>query len=175
MNYGWNRPINFDESGFAGMKTDTYLRQAWQFMMGGGAIFNNLDYSFFVGKEDGTGINNAPGAGNKEFRKRLKFLRNFIESFDFVKMKPDFNTVYHAPGVQVQSISEPGSQYAMILTGVKSKWIKLNLPKGKYNYEFVSPFSGKSLKKGFFKHRKNAIKVLNVPEFDQMVALKITR
>jgi len=175
MNYGWNRPINFDESGFAGMKTETYLRQAWQFMLGGGAIFNNLDYSFFVGKEDGTGINNAPGAGSKEFRKQLKFLRSFIESFDFVKMKPDFHTVYHAPGVQVQSISEPGKQYAMILTGVQSKWIKLNLPKGKYNYEFVSPYSGKFLKKGFFKHRKNAIKVLNLPEFDKMVALKITR
>ena len=175
MNYGWNRPINFDESGFAGMETNTYLRQAWQFIMGGGAIFNNLDYSFYVGKEDGTGINNAPGAGSKVFRKQLKFLRSFIESFDFVKMKPDFNTVYHAPGVQVQSISEPGKQYAMILTGVQSKWIKLNLPKGKFNYEFVSPYSGKTLKKGFFRHKKSTIKELNVPEFDRMIVLKITR
>ena len=49
MNYAWNRPINFDESGFAGSSDTTYLRQAWQFMLAGGAIFNSLDYSFFVG------------------------------------------------------------------------------------------------------------------------------
>ncbi|MDB4582893.1 hypothetical protein N9164_07050 [Draconibacterium sp.] len=175
MNYGWNRPINFDESGFAGTETNNYLRQAWQFMMAGGAIFNNLDYSFYIGKEDGTGENNAPGGGSKEFRRQLQFLRNFIESMDFVKMKPDFYAVYHAPGVQVQCISEPGKQYALVLTGVASKWTKLNLPKGKYNYEFVSPYSGKTLKKGFFKHKKNGIKELNVPQFDRMVALKIMR
>lgn len=173
LNYGWNRPINFDESGFAGSRTNTYLRQAWQFMMGGGAIFNNLDYSFSVGKEDGSGVNNAPGGGSSEFRSQLKFLRNFIESMDFVKMQPDFNVVYHAPGVQVQCISEPGKQYAMVLTGAASKWLKLNLPKGNYYYEFVCPFTGNKLKSGFFKHRSAGIKELNPPEFNRMVALKI--
>ena len=59
LNYGWNRPVNFDESGFAGSDDETYLRQAWQFMLAGGAIFNNLDYSFYVGKEDGTGENDC--------------------------------------------------------------------------------------------------------------------
>lgn len=175
MNYGWNRPINFDESGFAGMETDTYLRQAWQFMMGGGAIFNNLDYSFTVGAEDGTAQNDAPGAGSVEFRKQLKFLREFIEAMDFIKMKPDFNVVHHAPGVQVQCISEEGKQYAMVFTGVASDWVKLDLPKGKYNYEFVCPYSGKTLKKGFFKQEKNEIKKLNMPGFERMVALKIWR
>ena len=48
-NYGWELPVNFDESGFYGKSDTTYLRQAWQFMLAGGAIFNNLDYSFFVG------------------------------------------------------------------------------------------------------------------------------
>ena len=175
MNYGWNRPINFDESGFAGTDTDNYLRQAWQFMVAGGAIFNNLDYSFFVGKEDGLGENNAPGGGSTEFRKQLKFLRSFIESFDFVKMRPDFNIVTHAPGVDWQSISEPGKQYAIVFAGVATDWVKLNLPKGKYNYEFVSPYTGKTLKKGFFTHKKNTIKKMRMPEFKEMVVLKIVR
>ncbi len=175
LNYGWNRPINFDESGFAGSETATYLRQAWQFMMGGGAIFNNLDYSFFIGKEDGTGINKAPGGGSPELRAQLYYLRRFIESLDFVKMRPDYNTVYHSPGVEIQCISEPGKQYAMVLTGVSCEWLKLNLPKGKYYYEFVCPYSGKKLKSGFFKHKQNEIKQLNPPEFDGMVALKIVR
>jgi len=174
LNYGWNRPVSFDESGFAGSETDTYLGQAWQFMMAGGSIFNNLDYSFFIGKEDGTGVNNAPGAGSTQLRQQLKFMRTFIETFDFVKMQPDFETVKHAPGVQVQCISEPGKQYAMVLTGVYGKFVNLDLPKGKYNYQFVCPYSGKKLKSGFFNQNKSGVKKLNVPMFDRMVVLRIT-
>ena len=121
LNYGWNRPVSFDESGFAGSADSTYLRQAWQFMMAGGAIFNNLDYSFYVGKEDGTGANKAPGGGSTNLRKQLVYLRSFIETMDFVQMQPDFSTVVHAPGRQVQAISQPGVQYAMVFTGVTSK------------------------------------------------------
>ncbi len=175
LNYGWNRVVSFDESGFSGNETDNYLRQAWQFMVAGGAIFNNLDYSFFVGKENGLGENSAPGAGSAEFRKQLKFLRSFIESFDFIKMRPDFNIVTHAPGVDWQCISEPGEQYAIVFTGVAASWVKLNLPKGKYNYEFISPYTGKTLKKGFFNHKKYSIKKMGIPDFNEMVVLKIVR
>lgn len=175
MNYAWNKPINYDESGFAGQETDTYLQQAWQFMLAGGAIFNNLDYSFFVGSEDGTQKNNAPGAGSTEFRRQLKYLRHFIESFEFVKMAPDHQVVYHAPGAEVQCISEPGKQYAMVLSGEHSSDLKLNLPKGKYKYEFVCPYSQQILSKGNFKNGNKEIAVLPVPRFEGMVGLKILK
>ena len=175
MNYGWNRPVSFDESGFAGSSDSTYLRQAWQFMMAGGAVFNNLDYSFYVGKENGTGSNNAPGGGSTNFRKQLTYLRAFIESMDFIKMAPDFNVVVHAPGVEVQAISQPGYQYAMVFTGKSAGNVKLNLPKGKYDYEFVSPYTGKTLQKGFFKQKKAGLQELKMPEFGEMVALKIVK
>jgi hypothetical protein len=175
LNYGWERPINFDESGFAGSSDSTYLRQAWQFLMSGGAVFNNLDYSFYVGKEDGTGANNAPGGGSINLRKQLKILRNFIESFDFVKMKPDLQVIVHSPGSEVQALSQPGFQYAMIFTGNSTKWVKLNLPKGKYNFEFISPFTGNPVKKGFFSQPKSGNYELQLPEFGEMIALKIWR
>ena len=175
LNYGWNRPVSFDESGFAGSSDSAYLRQAWQFMMAGGAVFNNLDYSFYVGKEDGTGINNAPGGGSTNLRKQLSILRNFIESLDFVKMKPDLQVVVHSPGSEVQAISQPGFQYAMIFTGNSTKWVKLNLPRGKYNFEFISPFNGKPVKKGFFSQSKSGIYELKLPEFGEMIALKVWR
>jgi len=175
MNYGWNRPVSFDESGFAGSSDSTYLRQAWQFMMAGGAVFNNLDYSFYVDKEDGTGTNTAPGGGSTNLRNQLTFLHDFLKSLDFVQLHPDFSVVVHAPGVQVQAISQPGVQYAMVFTGVASKWVKLNLPKGKYNFEFVSPFSGETLQKGSFTQKKNGIYELGLPEFGEMVALKIVK
>ncbi len=175
MNYAWMRPVGFDESGFDGNSDATYLRQAWQFMLAGGAIFNNLDYSFYVGKEDGTGENNAPGGGSTVLRKQLAFLRSFVESFDFVRMQPDFQTVYHAPGMEAIVLSEPGKQYAIVFTGTATKWAKLDLPKGRYNFEFVSPYTGKTLKKGFFTHKKSGIKVLDLPSFGEMVALKISK
>jgi hypothetical protein len=175
MNYGWNRPVSFDESGFAGNADSTYLRQAWQFIMAGGAVFNNLDYSFYIGREDGTGANTAPGGGSANLRKQLTYLRNFIGSLDFVKMQPDFSVVVHSPGVQVQAISQPGVQYAMVFTGVASKWVKLNLPKGKYNFEFITPYSGEVLYKEFFMQNKSGIYELKMPEFSEMVVLKITK
>ncbi len=175
LNYAWNRPISFDESGFAGSSDTTYLRQAWQFLLAGGAVFNNLDYSFYVGKEDGTGNNEAPGGGSTTLREQLSYLRAFIESFDFVKMKPDFEIVYHAPGVQYQAISEPGRQYAMVFTGIATEWVKLSLPKGSFRYEFFLPFTGEMITEGNIEGNNKEITKLNLPEFDHMVALKIVR
>lgn len=176
LNYGWNFPISFDESGFDGTDTDTYLRQAWQFMMAGGAVFNNLDYSFAVGAEDGTLTeNDAPGAGSPAFRKQLHLLRGFLESFDFISMRPDFNVVAHSPGCQVQALSEPGKQYAMVLTGVASDWLKLDLPAGAYDYTFLDPYSGKTVKQGSFRQPRDEVLRLDVPAFERMIALGIRR
>ena len=48
-NYHYGKVIGFDESGFAGSGDQVYRRQAWQFMLSGGGLFNSLDYSFFPG------------------------------------------------------------------------------------------------------------------------------
>ena len=96
-----------------------------------------------------------------------------MKSFNFVKMKPDFSVVYHSPGAESQSISEPGKQYAIILTGDKLEKLTLYLPKGKYNYQLVSPFDGKPLKKGFFKQDKKGLKEISIPSFKEMIALRI--
>jgi len=175
MNYGWERPISFDESGFDGGNDTTYLRQAWQFMLAGGAVFNNLDYSFFVGKENGTGTNNAPGGGSPNLRRQLSYLSSFMNSFDYIKTKPDFNSVYHAPGLVWHALSDIGNQYAILFTGNSGSDVSLNLLAKEYSYSFISPFTGKELYKGeISKDDFNGIYVqLQFPEFDSMIALKI--
>lgn len=175
LNYGWNRPVSFDESGFAGSDDKAYLGQAWQFMMAGGAIFNNLDYSFYVGKEDGTGENDAPGGGSANLRKQLKRLHDFINSFEFVKMQPDFAVVNHSPGLEWQAISEPRKQYAIIFKGTPEKWIKLNLPKGKYHFVCFSPVSGRTLKNGFFTKNEKGIMKFDIPQFNDLLVMKIKK
>ena len=69
LNLGLRRVVAFDETGFAtahdrvaAAETDAvYRRQAWEFLMAGGGVFDMLDYSFAVGHEDGTLVNDAPG------------------------------------------------------------------------------------------------------------------
>ncbi|NQU87661.1 MAG: hypothetical protein HQ541_18065 [Mariniphaga sp.] len=172
LNYAWNRPIGFDESGFSENSDTTYLRQAWSFMLAGGALFNNLDYSFAVGYEDGTAKSDAPGKGSKELRAMLKRMHNFIKAFDFIKMAPDRDVVFHSPGLISQALSEKGKQYAIYFSGKPSGFIKLDLPKGRYNYELISPYDGKPLKKGFTTHDGGIYK-MEVPGFDQMAVLRI--
>ena len=174
MNYGWNRPVSFDESGFAGSSDSTYLRQAWQFMLAGGAIFNSLDYSFYVGAETGKGHNVAPGGGSATLRKQLTFLHCFLGSLDYIRMKPDFEVISHSPGLEWQALSEKGKQYAIFFSGKDTEWLKLVLPTGSYNYMFVSPYTGEVLSEGTFAS-KGKIQELKFPEFTHMVALMITR
>ena len=173
MNYGWDRPVSFDESGFAGSSDTTYLRQAWQFMLAGGAVFNNLDYSFYVGEESGNGVNSAPGGGSSGLRKMLGYLRYFMNEFDYIKMKPDFDIVYHSPGLDWQALSEKGKQYAIFFTGKRISPVKLVLPKGSYFYTFTSPFTGKILTTGLITVKAIPYE-MNLPEFQEMTALKIT-
>ncbi len=173
MNYAWDRPISFDESGFAGQSDTMYLRQAWQFILAGGAVFNNLDYSFSVGNEDGRGEIDAPGGGSPGLRKQLKYLHDFMTSLDFVSMKPNVEVVYHAPGLEWHGLSEPGKQYAMIFHGTSAGWIKLKLPWGKYEYEFVCPFTSEVLEKGTVKGSLTEFVKMELPEFKKMVTLKI--
>jgi hypothetical protein len=144
-------------------------------MLAGGAIFNNLDYSFYVGKEDGTGVNNASGGGSHILRKQLKILRGFLESLDFVKLSPDFTVVAHAPGMEWQAISEPQKQYAIVFTGSTGAGVRLNMPEGRFNFEIISPFTGRKLKSGFLTNKTRGEIALALPEFQEMVALKIVR
>lgn len=174
MNHGWDRPVCFDESGFSNASDTTYLRQAWQFILAGGALFNNLDYSFFPGKEDGTGVNNAPGGGSTVLRNQLAYLHDFMDSFDFVKMEPDCDVVYHAPGLEWNAVSEKGKQYAIVFYGQSQKWIKLNLLKGEYTYETVCPFKGETIDKGLIEIDKDNLIKISCPA-NKMFAIRIIK
>ncbi|WKN45180.1 hypothetical protein [Tunicatimonas pelagia] len=174
MNYAWDRPISFDESGFAGSSDTTYLRQAWQFIVAGGSVFNNLDYSFYVGHEDGKGSNDAPGGGSTTLRQQLVYLHEFVESLDYIRMSPDFSTVVHSPGLETQCLAEAGQQYAIFFTGQATDWVKLNLPQGNFTYEFISPFTGEAIDTGNISGSGETIQ-FELPEFEHMVALRITR
>ncbi len=141
-NYGLKKVIGFDESGFSGNKDETYRKQAWRFIMTGGGLFNSLDYSFTTDSPEGTEVQKAPGGGSRDLRKQLKVLKDFMESFDFVKLKPvgpqknnnDKHTVYQ--------LAEAGKQHAFYFEDVDQDKVSLYLPAGNYTIDIISVEDG---------------------------------
>jgi len=184
MNYGLNKVIGDNETGFRGTNDLPYRVEAWSFILAGGGLFNHLDYSFVAGREDGTFVYPAkqPGGGNPDFREQMKVLRDFINSFDFVKMKP-LNSVLSARasvGPRAYVLAEPDKAYAIYLAPDGEKptpreaVVSLELPSGSYRAEWVNPLSGKVDKCGTVKSQKNLV-TLTSPHYREDIALKLIK
>jgi hypothetical protein len=115
LNYGLNKVIGENETGFRGSDDTTYRCGGWDFILQGGAIYNNLDYSFSVKYPDGHWRNpKAPGGGSRELRLQLKVLKEFLEGFNFVAMRPDDSVIKGGVPEKLTArvLVEPGRQYA---------------------------------------------------------------
>jgi hypothetical protein len=117
-NYALNKVIGENETGFRGTTDVAYRTEAWDFLIAGGGLFNNLDYSFTAAKPDGTFVYppTQPGGGGPTFRKQMKVLAGFVNGFDFVAMRPDNSVIRkELPGLSARALVEPGKQYAVYL------------------------------------------------------------
>ena len=94
QNYALNKVIGDNETGFRGLNNLAYRTEAWDCIIGGGAIFSSLDYSFTTKHPDGSFLDyKSPGGGNAELRKQLRVLKEFVHGFDFVRMAPTDSVV----------------------------------------------------------------------------------
>ncbi|HXJ86323.1 MAG TPA: hypothetical protein VMS18_05865 [Candidatus Binatia bacterium] len=174
LNYGLSKALSYDETGFLGQSDDVYTRQAWNFMLAGGSVFDGLDYSFAVGHEDGSFAEaNGPGGGSPELRRRLRILSEFLHGLPLVEMRPDYEVVKHAGGVVAHALSATG-QYAIYLDGNGPSELSLNLPAGEYTVSWVDVVSGEKKDAADFQHRGGE-RVLKSPSFRNGVALRISR
>jgi len=172
-NYGYDRPISFDESGFSQYEEATYRKQAWRFILAGGAIFNNLDYSFVAGHEDGSfEKNTSPGLGTKSLRKQFRFLKEFMAGLDFVHMNPANHLVWHAPGFIYQGMAKEGDQYAYYFEGTGDIEVQLQVKAGKYNVEWWDPATGQKINSEPVKSKSSLLNIKG-PEVTEDIALKI--
>lgn len=173
-NYGLNRVISDDETGFAGSEPKPYRLEGWDFIIAGGAVYDNLDYSFCVGHEDGTAQINAPGGGGAVLHKQLGILSSFINSFDFIKMRPD-NSVIKA-GVPekatARALVQNGRVYAVYINGGGKAQLQVELPKGKYTAEWLNTKTGKIDKNETFDH-PGGNRTLKSPDYEDDIALRI--
>lgn len=184
MNYQLNKVIGDNETGFRGTNDFPYRSEGWEFIIAGGGLYNNLDYSFAAGYEDGTFIypEKQPGGGNPQFRQQMQILVEFINSFDFIRMKPD-KSVIQPPlpaGISARALSEPDKAYAIYLRQIdlkkkgKIEVLKLNLKPGFYDMTWISPVTGKTVLNQTISTTGSGSEV-RVPEFYEDIALKIVR
>jgi len=176
INYGLNKVIGDNETGFRGNSDSAYRMEAWRFILAGGALYNNLDYSFAPGNEKGDYIYPAtqPGGGSIALRKQLSYLKHFMESFNFISMRPDSVTITGGVPLNAisQTLSEPGKQYAIYIYGNTQVKLELMLPAGTYQLEWLNTLTGKYSDKILLKH-KNGKAVITSPVYTEDIALRL--
>jgi hypothetical protein len=194
LNYGLNKVIGDNETGFRGTNDAPYRMEAWDFITAGGGLFNNLDYSFTAGHEDGTYVYPAsqPGGGNPEFRRHIRFLSELIQRFDFVRMHPDETVLQSSlpQGITARALVQTGRDY---LIYVRSPWqsekngsghgtsfandqivLKIALPAGKFVAEWFDTGRCVSLGSKVFTHTAG-VHEFSAPAFENDIALAIRK
>jgi hypothetical protein len=190
LNYHLNKVIGENETGFRGKDDVVYRTEGWQFILAGGGLYNNLDYSFTAQHPCGDLLDyQAPGGGSPALRKQLKILKEFIHSFDFIKMAPD-NTII-AGGASVRSgtrlqasiarltgrasaraLVEPGKAYAIYLQGGTQAHLVLDIPAGTYTAAWLNPRTGTIEHTEAIRHPGSKLRLAS-PAYTEDMALRL--
>ena len=148
MNYGLNKVIGDNETGFRGTSDAVYRMEGWDFIVAGGGLYNNLDYSFVAGREDGTFVYPAsqPGGGSPALRGQLQFLARTMRRLDFLHMRPDDSVVSVSlpAGASARALVKPGEQYLVYIRtglggGKKDSKLKTSFANGELGFELALP------------------------------------
>ncbi len=185
MNYGHNRVIGDNETGFDGKEDFPYRSEAWDFILAGGAVFNHLDYSFTAKHPEGDFMAfESPGGGGPAIRKQIGALKQFVERFDFVKMQPSLSLVSKvSKPVRAQALAESGVAYAVYLRMKKealeagkpiSAEFDMELSEGTYSVEWLNTKTGEKTVGESITH-SGGKKHVKSPEFLEDIAVAIRK
>jgi hypothetical protein len=193
--YGKGRVLSLDETRWIAhpnfpaygntMKPVSGRLEAWEFIVGGGAVYDGLNYAYQTANPAGD------DPESNEFKKYLQKLMQFINGFDFVRMRQDRGVI--AAGLPPESIgraiSEPSKQYALYIhhstyaegrryyqPGERPQQFELalDLPAGAYRLEWVRPADLAVLKTQVIeKHPGGKVSLETSPEHREDIALRI--
>lgn len=174
LNRGKGRVIGFDESGFAGTEAETYLRQAWRFLMAGGGTFNHLDYSFSVGHESGDDRDNeAHGSSDPRLRKHLAVLSRFLNRLDLRNTEPQPQLVQRADGVAASVLGNGSDELAVYAEGRFPASVTLALPTAQWTIEHWDVTAGLVRRERL--SADNAPVTIDLKSDRDMAAIRLTR
>lgn len=189
LNFDLNRVIGENETGFRGRDDFLYRSEAWDFLLAGGALYNNLDYSFTPKHPDGDFLDyQSPGGGSPSLRRQLGVLKRFLEKFEFVEMAPDEHFVSSDSNeLHARALSKPGKAYAVYLRVDVPKQSKeaaetlhentearltVNLPAGGYELNWLDTLTGGTTGSDRVEHSGGELS-LQSPVFSSDIALSI--
>ncbi len=185
----FNETVIFPTGYKNGNPIDNSRVEAWEFIVGGGGSYNQLSSLYITGNEDGSGTE------NEKVLKQIKALRQFIESFDFTKMKPNtsFLCSHDSNEFKIRSICEPGKQYAFYIHHSKNpnnnetlfsyyevepgrykQDLIFNVLPGTYRADWINPSNGNVIRAEYFSTKKYKHK-LRTPVYNIDIALKLIR
>lgn len=177
-NYHFNKPVSFDETS-DGQQAPNRRREAWAFIMEGGAVYNNLDWSFTTDDITGLGRNLiGKRQSGKEVREQLAVLVKTINSFDFIHAKPiDSVSKGDLPdGIRCYGLKVEAKDHLLYWMKTKpsviEKWI-YSLPAGNFELKWIDPIDGHLVKKELKSHRGGNMEI-KLPAFADDLLLKIT-
>jgi hypothetical protein len=185
VNTAIGKIIGDDETGFRGTSDALYRSEAWEFILAGGGLYNNLDYSFTVGHEDGTFDypSKQPGGGSRQLRRQLRVLREFMGGLDFIRMSPNASIVKDGVPVNgaVQALVAPAEAIAVYIrkslkdetTASHPSSLQIDLPAGTWQAEWVDTMSGSVARSQSVDG--GGVRTLDVPPYDVDIALRMKR
>ena len=178
LNYGINKAIAFNETGLMPGSTPQYRIQGWKYLLSGGALYNNLDCSFEVGYEDGTANvvfdgTLISGCNDPKVKYELKALLVFMNSIDFVHMRPNYDVIACAFGDKDISVLEnPGKEYAIYVNKGNNLGIfQLNIAPGTYTVTYINPSDGKVMRTETATSKDLGDVLLYMPDYKEDIAI----
>ncbi len=183
MNYHLGRVIGDNETGFNGIEDETYRIEAWNFILAGGGLFNHLDYSFAAGHEDGSFIieEGQPGGGGRTLRNQFRILAEFMQSLNYIDMKPVSDEVKWSSDPNLRSVyGLTGKDGSMALylnsnnTEAGISGLDVNLPPGSYNLAWFDTKDG-SVTHAYINGHIGGWVTVNSPVYSIDIAVKIER
>jgi hypothetical protein len=187
LNYHFNRVIALDETGGSDRSNRKYRTEGWEFIFAGGAVYDHLDFSFTTERPDGTAVplpEGTPGGGGPELRRQLGVLKDFIEGFEFVRMKPNDGLIrgHRITGLElapageptVRVLAEPAKAHAVYVNGGTQAELQLELPQGVYATEWINTKTGRVEKAESLQHSGGSVRLAS-PVYSEDIALRVVR
>jgi hypothetical protein len=182
-NYSLNMPIGDNETGFDGIDDVKYRTEAWDFILAGGALFNNLDYSFTTENEDGSFViqPGEPGGGGRMLRNQFKILAEFMKGIDFINMEPVKKEIIELPensNFEIQGLTKKDEMFALYLHRNDTSFIrsefKILLKPGSYKLTWVDTKTGDE-KEDNIKSHQEGWAVITSSDYKEDIALRLER
>ena len=145
MNLDLGGVIGLDETGFMPHEGALYMDQAWRFILSGGGLYNNLDYSFTSDYEQGNWSipETNPGWGGVSFREKLSVLVETINLVPFQEMEFS-GTILGTSNEELKQygLQKEGEIYLLFVENLMEAELIPRVPRSSYEVSFINVDTG---------------------------------